>query len=89
MVTASGDVVDRVVGLEVGADDYVAKPFEPRELLASVKSVLRRMQARPQENAQPVNRPGIPGLQTLRGWSHEYIKEVFPGSPRARGPAGL
>jgi two-component system phosphate regulon response regulator OmpR len=53
MVTASGDVVDRVVGLEVGADDYVAKPFEPRELLARVKSVLRRMQAKPQENAQP------------------------------------
>jgi two-component system phosphate regulon response regulator OmpR len=48
MVTASGDVFDRVVGLEVGADDYVAKPFEPRELLARVRSVLRRMQARPQ-----------------------------------------
>ncbi len=48
MVTASGDVVDRVVGLEVGADDYVAKPFEPRELLARVRSVLRRMQAKPQ-----------------------------------------
>ena len=45
MVTASSDVVDRVVGLEVGADDYVAKPFDPRELLARVKSVLRRIQA--------------------------------------------
>jgi DNA-binding response OmpR family regulator len=51
MVTASGDVVDRVVGLEVGADDYVAKPFEPRELLARVRSVLRRMQAKPQTPA--------------------------------------
>ena len=50
MVTASGDVVDRVVGLEIGADDYVAKPFDPRELLARVKSVLRRMQAREGEN---------------------------------------
>jgi two-component system phosphate regulon response regulator OmpR len=48
MVTASGDVIDRVVGLEVGADDYIAKPFDPRELLARVKSVLRRMQAKPQ-----------------------------------------
>jgi two-component system phosphate regulon response regulator OmpR len=47
MITGSGDVVDRVVGLEVGADDYVAKPFDPRELLARVKSVLRRVQARP------------------------------------------
>ena len=47
MVTASGDVVDRVVGLELGADDYIAKPFDLRELLARIKSVLRRLQARP------------------------------------------
>src|SRR4051794_28947500 len=43
MVTAAADTVDRVVGLETGADDYVTKPFEPRELLARVKSVLRRL----------------------------------------------
>jgi len=42
MVTSAADTVDRVVGLETGADDYVTKPFEPRELLARVKSVLRR-----------------------------------------------
>jgi DNA-binding response OmpR family regulator len=42
MVTAASDTVDRVVGLETGADDYIAKPFEPREVLARVKSVLRR-----------------------------------------------
>ena len=42
MVTAADEVVDRVVGLEVGADDYVAKPYDLRELLARVKSVLRR-----------------------------------------------
>lgn len=42
MVTGAGEVVDRIVGLEVGADDYIAKPFDLRELLARVKSVLRR-----------------------------------------------
>jgi two-component system phosphate regulon response regulator OmpR len=44
MVTGAGDVVDRVIGLEVGADDYIAKPFDPRELRARLKSVLRRLQ---------------------------------------------
>ncbi len=44
MVTGAGDVVDRVAGLEVGADDYIAKPFDPRELRARLKSVLRRIE---------------------------------------------
>ena len=43
MVTAKQDTVDRIVGLETGADDYIVKPFDPRELLARVKSVLRRL----------------------------------------------
>jgi two-component system phosphate regulon response regulator OmpR len=42
MLTAAGDVVDRIVGLEVGADDYIAKPFDLREVLARIRSVLRR-----------------------------------------------
>ena len=42
MLTVAGDTIDRVVGLESGADDYVAKPFEPRELVARVKALLRR-----------------------------------------------
>ncbi|PWK52922.1 two-component system response regulator OmpR [Pleionea mediterranea] len=42
MLTAKGDEVDRIIGLELGADDYLAKPFNPRELLARVKAVLRR-----------------------------------------------
>jgi DNA-binding response OmpR family regulator len=46
MLTAKGDETDRVVGLELGADDYVAKPFSPRELLARLRAVLRR--ARPE-----------------------------------------
>jgi two-component system, OmpR family, response regulator len=47
MLTARGDDTDRIVGLEVGADDYVPKPFNPRELLARVKSVLRRANSLP------------------------------------------
>ncbi len=47
MLTARGEEGDRVAGLEVGADDYVTKPFSPRELLARVRAVLRRMRGRP------------------------------------------
>jgi DNA-binding response OmpR family regulator len=50
MLTAKGDPLDRVVGLEIGADDYVPKPFEPRELLARIRAVLRR-----QRSATPSN----------------------------------
>jgi len=56
MVTGAGEVVDRVVGLEVGADDYLAKPFDPRELRARLKSVLRRTRERPA--AAPAAQPG-------------------------------
>lgn len=51
MVTGAGEVVDRVVGLEIGADDYLAKPFDPRELRARLTSVLRRTRDRPAKAA--------------------------------------
>ncbi len=51
MLTARGDVTDRVVGLELGADDYLPKPFEPRELAARIKSLVRRSQL--SESQQP------------------------------------
>lgn len=60
MVTGAGGLVDRIVGLEVGADDYVAKPFDPRELLARIKSVLRRMQARPVEPGDGASLRSVP-----------------------------
>lgn len=44
MLTARGDVMDKVIGLELGADDYLSKPFEPRELLARINSILRRLE---------------------------------------------
>ena len=47
MLTARGDDVDRILGLEFGADDYLTKPFNPRELLARIKAILRRSQPAP------------------------------------------
>jgi len=47
MLTARGEVADRIVGLELGADDYLAKPFEPRELVARIQSILRRTENSP------------------------------------------
>jgi DNA-binding response OmpR family regulator len=60
MLTAAGDPVDKVLGLESGADDYVAKPYEPRELLARCKSVLRRS----------VNKATPPRLERVRMGRH-------------------
>jgi len=51
ILTGRGDTVDRIIGLEMGADDYLPKPFHPRELLARVKSVLRRASSRTAETA--------------------------------------
>jgi len=63
MLSARGDEVDRIVGLEVGADDYVSKPFNPRELLARIRAVLRRRDAA----AAPSGAPGeaAPGAETF------------------------
>ena len=56
MLTARGDVMDRVVGLEIGADDYLPKPFEPRELVARVQTILRRRRAVAPPAAAPQQR---------------------------------
>jgi two-component system, OmpR family, phosphate regulon response regulator PhoB len=65
MLTAKGDEVDRVVGLEIGADDYVVKPFSPKELLARVRAVLRR--ARAPVSSAPLTVGGI----ALDGATHQ------------------
>jgi two-component system, OmpR family, response regulator len=56
MLTARGEPVDRILGLEMGADDYLPKPFEPRELLARIRSVLRRAQSLPANLSNPAAR---------------------------------
>ena len=62
MLTAAGEVVDRIVGLEMGADDYLPKPVDMRELLARVRAVLRRMEAVP-EKAGGAEAPGTRKIQ--------------------------
>jgi DNA-binding response OmpR family regulator len=52
MLTARGEVTDRIVGLEIGADDYMPKPFEPRELVARIQNVLRRSTSKRTQNRQ-------------------------------------
>jgi two-component system phosphate regulon response regulator OmpR len=69
MVTGAGEVVDRVIGLEVGADDYLAKPFDPRELRARLKSVLRR--ARGGRAAKPSGKRVKVGRCTLDLQTHQ------------------
>ncbi|MDH6169145.1 two-component system OmpR family response regulator [Variovorax boronicumulans] len=69
IVTGRGDAVDKVVGLEVGADDYVTKPFDLRELVARVKAVLRRLTPEPPLSAAPAA-PAAASADKLRfaGW---------------------
>jgi len=67
MLTARGDLTDRVVGLELGADDYLPKPFEPRELAARLQTILRRTRltpvAAPAAVAPPANKLSFEGLE--------------------------
>src|SRR6202162_5255344 len=77
MLTARGEDVDRILGLEMGADDYLAKPFNPRELLARINAVLRR-----QAGAQTVSAANGATAVTFLGWRIDFrLREL-------RNPAG-
>ncbi|MEL6681803.1 MAG: response regulator transcription factor [Pseudomonadota bacterium] len=67
-LTAQADEVDRIIGLEIGADDYVAKPFSPRELVARVKAILKRSNGAPAP--QPVLRRGVLSVDPERHLCH-------------------
>lgn len=59
MLTAKGDEIDKILGLELGADDYIVKPFSPREVIARIKAVLRRGKVNANTNEKKVNLPGL------------------------------
>lgn len=65
MLTAAGEDTDRIVGLEMGADDYLPKPFNPRELLARIRAVLRRSE----DGARSLAEPGASELLHFAGWT--------------------
>ena len=67
-LTARGEATDRIVGLEIGADDYVVKPFEPRELIARIRSVLRRA------GKQGAASPASEALYAFEGWMLDPLK---------------
>lgn len=68
LLTAKGEATDRIVGLEMGADDYIVKPFEPRELVARIRSVLRRSQRK----AAPAQNDNL--LYQFEGWTLDPLK---------------
>jgi two-component system OmpR family response regulator len=74
MLTAKGDDVDRIIGLEVGADDYLPKPFNPRELLARINAVLRRARAASVEPQAKRSR-----AFTFAGWRLDTLKRELTG----------
>jgi two-component system phosphate regulon response regulator OmpR len=72
MLTAKGDPMDRIIGLEMGADDYLPKPFEPRELLARIRAVLRRHG----DSGAPAPTVGVPNLPLLRFGSLDIDRDA-------------
>ena len=79
ILTAKGETVDRIVGLEVGADDYIAKPFDNRELLARIRSVLRRISLMAEVSEAGT---GVKSVAYFSGWTLEL------GSHELVSPAG-
>src|SRR5882757_1978500 len=75
LLTARGEDVDRIVGLEIGADDYLPKPFNPRELVARIRAVLRRTRAA-EKDSQEVLRVGEIVLDPGSRTAHQNGKEI-------------
>ncbi|MBP0048310.1 response regulator [Marinobacterium sp. AK62] len=90
LVTSKGDEIDRIVGLELGADDYVTKPFNPRELLVRAKNLLWRIQSSPEpEQARNTDRNSAKGY-AFEGWFLDPFKRLLisPDGQQERLPEG-
>jgi len=82
LVTAMSDDTDRIIGLELGADDYVVKPFNPRELLARIRAVLRRVSVSAEEDE------AAPPVFSFEGWTLDSAKRTLVGPDGALVPLG-
>ena len=89
LLTARADELDRILGLEVGADDYVIKPFSPRELLARVKAVIRRANSLPPRQATPETTTYAFGNWLLKTGQRELVDLDGVAVPLSSGEYGL
>ena len=80
MLTAKGETFDKVLGLELGADDYMVKPFDPKELVARVKAVLRRFEQKPEENNKELIFENI--VINISNYSVVYYGETMDFPPK-------
>ena len=81
MLTAKGEEIDRILGLELGADDYIVKPFSPREVLARIKAVLRRISEKTAEEDSSIIR--LPMLEiSLENYQVKVAGKVIPCTPK-------
>ena len=81
MLTAKGEEIDRILGLELGADDYIVKPFSPREVLARIKAVLRRFSEKTSEEDSGIIR--LPQLEiSLENYQVKVAGKVIPCTPK-------
>ena len=81
MLTAKGEEIDRILGLELGADDYIVKPFSPREVLARIKAVLRRFSEKTSEEDSSIIR--LPQLEiSLENYQVKVAGKVIPCTPK-------
>jgi two-component system OmpR family response regulator len=90
LLTARVEELDRILGLEVGADDYVTKPFSPRELLARVKAVIRRSQSLPPRQSAPSDSPSYSfGKWVLKTGERELVDSDGVTAPLSSGEYAL